>query len=92
MSLTHRQREVVELLCRGLNTKQIACRLGIVPAVVSNHLAAIRKANGLHNSAQIGIRAVLDGDIALDWQQPGSCAAAACRIDERLQSRNTRRS
>ena len=63
MSLTHRQREVVQLLCQGLNTKQIARTLGIVPAVVSNHLAAIRKANGLKNSAQIGIRAALDGDI-----------------------------
>ncbi len=65
MSLTHRQREVVQLLCQGLNTKQIARTLGIVPAVVSNHLAAIRKANGLRNSAQIGMQAVLDGDIAV---------------------------
>ncbi len=70
MSLTHRQREVVQLLCQGMNTKQIARQLGIVPAVVSNHLAAVRKANGLKNIAQIGMRAVLDGDIERD--QPGS--------------------
>jgi DNA-binding NarL/FixJ family response regulator len=63
MSLTHRQREVVQLLCQGLNTKQIARQLGVVPAVISNHLAAVRKANGLKNSAQIGMRAVLDGDV-----------------------------
>ena len=57
MSLTNRQREVVALLCDGLNTKQIARRLGIAPSVVSNHLLAVRKANGLKNIAQIGIAA-----------------------------------
>jgi DNA-binding NarL/FixJ family response regulator len=57
VSLTHRQREVVTLLCEGLNTKQIARRLGVVPAVVSNHLLAVRKANGLKNIAQIGMAA-----------------------------------
>jgi DNA-binding NarL/FixJ family response regulator len=76
MSLTNRQREVVQLLCQGLNTKQIARRLGVVPAVVSNHLAAVRRANGLANSAQIGMRALLDGDIGPNndtgWQRPGS--------------------
>jgi DNA-binding NarL/FixJ family response regulator len=71
MSLTNRQREIVQLLCQGLNTKQIARRLGVVPAVVSNHLAAIRKANGLTNSAQIGMRALLDGEVAVDWHPPG---------------------
>lgn len=56
MSLTPRQREVVQLLCdEGLNTKHIARRLGIVPPVVSNHLLAIRQANGLRNVAQIGM-------------------------------------
>ena len=65
MSLTNRQREVVQLLCQGFNTKQIARQLGVVPAVISNHLAAVRRANGLKNSAQIGIRAVLDGDIEI---------------------------
>ena len=57
MSLTRRQLEVVTLLCEGLNTKQIARRLGVVPAVVSNHLLAVRRANGLKNVAQIGMAA-----------------------------------
>lgn len=57
VSLTRRQLEVVTLLCEGLNTKQIARRLGVVPAVVSNHLLAVRKANGLKNVAQIGMAA-----------------------------------
>jgi DNA-binding NarL/FixJ family response regulator len=57
VSLTNRQREVVTLLCEGLNTKQIAHRLGVVPAVVSNHLLAVRRANGLRNIAQIGMAA-----------------------------------
>lgn len=57
MSLTNRQREIVTLLCEGLNTKQIAHRLGVVPAVVSNHLLAVRRANGLKNTAQIGMAA-----------------------------------
>lgn len=56
MSLIPRQREIVQLLCdEGLNTKHIARRLGIVPPVVSNHLLAVRLANGLRNVAQIGM-------------------------------------
>ena len=66
MSLTHRQREVVTLLCEGLNTKQIAGRLGIAPTVVSNHLLAVRKANGLKNTAQIGMAAQRSGLVDLD--------------------------
>lgn len=65
MSLTNRQREVVTLLCEGLNTKQIARRLGVVPAVVSNHLLAVRKANNLKNVAQIGMAAQLAGLVEL---------------------------
>ncbi len=65
MSLTNRQREVVTLLCEGLNTKQIARRLGVVPAVVSNHLLAVRKANGLRNVAQIGMAAQRAGIVEL---------------------------
>jgi DNA-binding NarL/FixJ family response regulator len=66
VSLTHRQREVVTLLCEGLNTKQIARRLGVVPAVVSNHLLAVRRANGLKNVAQIGMAAERAGIVRLD--------------------------
>ena len=56
MSLTPRQRQIVTMLCdEGLNTKQIARRLGIVPPVVSNHLLAVRHQNGLRNVAQIGM-------------------------------------
>jgi two-component system, NarL family, response regulator DegU len=66
VSLTHRQREVVTLLCEGLNTKQIARRLGVVPAVVSNHLLAVRRANGLKNTAQIGMAAERAGIVRLD--------------------------
>lgn len=65
MSLTNRQREVITLLCEGLNTKEIARRLGVVPAVVSNHLLAVRRANGLKNTAQIGMAAQQAGIVAL---------------------------
>lgn len=70
MSLTNRQREVVTLLCEGLTTKQIARRLGIVPAVVSNHLLAVRKANGLKNIAQIGMAAQRAGIADLRRETP----------------------
>ena len=65
MSLTNRQREIVTLLCEGLNTKQIARRLGVGPPVVSNHLLAVRKANGLKNIAQIGMAAQRAGIVDL---------------------------
>lgn len=72
MSLTNRQREVVALLCEGLNTKQIARRLGVVPAVVSNHLLAVRRANGLKNTAQIGMAAERAGIARLMDDDAGS--------------------
>jgi DNA-binding NarL/FixJ family response regulator len=65
VSLTNRQREIVTLLCAGLSTKQIAHRLGVVPAVVSNHLLAVRKANGLKNVAQIGMAVQREGIVDL---------------------------
>jgi DNA-binding NarL/FixJ family response regulator len=66
VSLTNRQREVIALLCEGLNTKQIARRLGVVPAVISNHLLAVRRANGLKNTAQIGMAAERAGIATLN--------------------------
>jgi DNA-binding CsgD family transcriptional regulator len=68
LSLTPRQREIVELLCSGLNTKQIARKLSIVPPVVSNHLLAVRQANGLRNVAQIAMAAQRDGIASLPPQ------------------------
>ena len=78
MSLTNRQREVVALLCEGLNTKQIARRLGVVPAVISNHLLAVRRANGLKNTAQIGMAAERAGVATL--ADEGASALAAPRL------------
>jgi DNA-binding NarL/FixJ family response regulator len=38
--LTRREREVMELLARGLTTKQIAFRLGISPVTARRHLGS----------------------------------------------------
>jgi two-component system, NarL family, nitrate/nitrite response regulator NarL len=40
-SLTHREREIVELVCEGLKNRQIADRLFISEATVRNHLTSI---------------------------------------------------
>src|SRR6185295_6988979 len=50
--LTTREREVLQLLARGLEYKEIADRLKISPSTVNNHLAHIREKLGVHNAIE----------------------------------------
>jgi DNA-binding CsgD family transcriptional regulator len=47
--LTPRQIEILELLERGKNTKQISAELFIEPATTRNHVQAIMTALGAHS-------------------------------------------
>ena len=50
--LTPREREVMDLLRRGLEYKEIADRLNISIHTVNNHLAHIREKLGVHNAIE----------------------------------------
>jgi DNA-binding NarL/FixJ family response regulator len=50
--LTPRQRQVLNLLARGLTNKEIAARLKMHPRTVSNHIRALKQTFGASSRAQ----------------------------------------
>jgi two-component system response regulator NreC len=60
-SLTGREREVMQLIAEGRNTRQIARMLGITAATVNAHRGAAMAKLGLHNTAEIVRFAVRSG-------------------------------
>ena len=36
--LSNREKQIVELICKGLSFKEVAKKLGLAPSTVSNHL------------------------------------------------------
>jgi len=57
-ALTARQREVLELLCEGLQNKQIARRLNIAAATVKIHVANILRALNVSSRLQAAVIAM----------------------------------
>ena len=53
LSLTPRQREVVELRLRRLGRREIAHRLGISPETVRAHLDDARECNGVSDELEL---------------------------------------
>ena len=51
--LSPRQREVLELLARGLRAREIASRLGLAEPTVRNHLREIRGRLGCHSQLEV---------------------------------------
>lgn len=52
-SFTGREREIADLLARGLSEKEIADDLHISPATVNNHTRNIREKFGLNKNTEI---------------------------------------
>lgn len=52
-TLTPREKQVADLLARGLSEKEIAERLNISPATVNNHTRNIRERFGLNKNSEI---------------------------------------
>ena len=57
-ALTARQREVLELLCEGLQNKQIARRLNIAGATVKIHVANVLRALNVSSRLQAAVVAM----------------------------------
>jgi DNA-binding NarL/FixJ family response regulator len=60
-SLTHRERDVVRLLVKGCDNKQIAQRLSISPRTVKVHLGAIFDKLGVTHPTEAAIYAMRHG-------------------------------
>lgn len=52
-NLTHREREIAELVAAGLTHKEVAKTLKISPATVNNHLRTIHERAGARNNAEL---------------------------------------
>ncbi len=61
MTLTAREREVLQLMCSGLVTKRISKRLGIAPKTVSRHRENIGHKTSCTSSVQLGVWAARQG-------------------------------
>ena len=55
--LTDREREVLELVARGLDNADVALRLSVSPKTVRNHVTSIFDKLGLHTRPQVIVRA-----------------------------------
>lgn len=56
MNLSNRQKEVVDLVCKGLSNKEIANQLFITEKTVKFHLTTIFKLSGVKNRTQLVLK------------------------------------
>jgi NarL family two-component system response regulator LiaR len=64
--LTPREREVVELIARGLSNKRIAAELGISEKTVKAHVSNVLAKLGLSDRTQVAMHAVREGWVEVD--------------------------
>jgi len=60
-TLTGRQREVLALLCEGLNARQVSRQLRLSERTVGNHVNAILQRLGVHSRSEAVAKAFRDG-------------------------------
>ena len=69
--LTPRQLEVLRLLAEGLETPQIAARLGVAEETARNHIRALLRATGAHSRLEVVLMGFRSGVLHPDLTQPG---------------------
>ena len=62
--LTPRQLEVLRLLAEGLETPEIAKRLGVAEETARNHIRALLRATGAHSRLEVVLLAIRHGVVA----------------------------
>jgi DNA-binding NarL/FixJ family response regulator len=55
ISITNREREVLELICRGLNSMEIATKLFLSERTVENHRSKLLSKTGCRNSLSLAL-------------------------------------
>lgn len=71
--LTHREREVLELVAHGYSAKEAASHIGIAPRTVESHLESVRLKLRAKNRAHMVTQAVLSGFLKIS-PEPGARA------------------
>ena len=56
--VTGRELDIISLVARGLENKEIAVELGIAEQTVKNHLSRVMKKRGLRNRQELAMFAV----------------------------------
>jgi PAS domain S-box-containing protein len=74
--LTPRQQEVLRLLGEGLETQDIAKRLGIADETARNHIRGLLRAIGAHSRLEAVVMGMRMGVLDPHLAQPGSAAGA----------------
>jgi PAS domain S-box-containing protein len=69
--LTPRQQEVLRLLAEGLDTPEIARRLGVAEETARNHIRALLRATGAHSRLEVVLLGLRQGLVAPNLTQPG---------------------
>jgi DNA-binding NarL/FixJ family response regulator len=69
--LTPRQQEVLRLLAEGLDTPEIARRLGVADETARNHIRALLRATGAHSRLEVVLIGLRHGVVAPNLTQPG---------------------
>lgn len=69
--LTPRQQEVLRLLAEGLETPEIAKRLGVAEETARNHIRALLRATGAHSRLEAVLMGMRLGVVAPDLTDPG---------------------
>ncbi len=65
--LTPREREVLELLCRGLSSKQIAQRLYLSVRTIDNHLANMYSKMNVNSRTEAAVLALKNGWVETEY-------------------------
>ena len=68
--LTPRQQEVLRLLAEGLETPEIAKRLGVADETARNHIRALLRATGAHSRLEAVLMGMRLGVVAPDLTRP----------------------
>ena len=63
MKLTHRQKQLLQLLANDYSQKQAAEKMGLSPHTVKNHLHNARQKNSARNTAHLVAMAYTEGII-----------------------------
>jgi PAS domain S-box-containing protein len=75
--LTPRQLEVLRLLAEGLETPQIARRLGVADETARNHIRALLRATGAHSRLEVVLMGFRSGLLRTELTQPDHEVEAA---------------
>jgi len=80
-NLTPRQQEVLRLLAEGLDTSEIARRLGVADETARNHIRGLLRSTGAHSRLQVVLLGMKHGVVGPNVTQQGQHAGEPAADD-----------